>query len=312
VLRELVLPQTHELHPRVPQLPPHPQFLPDDGGPRRVVVLADVEDGRHFECPAVLSLPNSVFYLVVVLEVEAAVVDAAQEVFPLNVVAGGEFGGLRVEGAGPFGDDSCIAVDVVADARPVHLDGLEQPPVFLLVLAEPIEEDVDLAVLDDVDAFLPQRLQQLFLGRVERLLEAAGHAGLHLLGPAAEEEDAGLDDGQRLIAHHHVAQLLVELRQQVVLVLGRQLGHCALVGHQVPLGAADQTPLQAVVALHLVERYQVLLEVLLFGADGRQRVSDLVDEEPEDNDSFVIEKIPKNSTSMTTMTSVLFLGVMSP
>jgi hypothetical protein len=155
-------------------------------------VLADVEHGGRLVGLAELGLVDPALDLVVVLEVHLVVVGALQEGLPVQEEAGGELGRHCIQGAGPQGEDCGVAVDVLADGVAVpHADGLEQSSVLLTVVTEAAAVDTHLATLDDVDALFADRLQESLVGRVECALQLAGHLGLHLLRPPAQEEDGG-------------------------------------------------------------------------------------------------------------------------
>jgi hypothetical protein len=74
-------------------------------------------------------------------------------------------------------------------------DCFQKTPIFLAIVAKPIAVYIDLASLDNIDALLPDWLKESLIGRIERLLQFAGHLGLHVLRPSAKEEDGGFDDG---------------------------------------------------------------------------------------------------------------------
>jgi hypothetical protein len=69
----------------------------------------------------------------------------------------------------------------------------------VLVAAVSIHGNIDPTALDDVDPWEAVCSDEFFVGGEEALLESAGDLGLEVLGPVAEEEDAALDDGERVL-----------------------------------------------------------------------------------------------------------------
>ena len=78
------------------------------------------------------------------------------------------------------------------------VDHFQQFSVFL-VAAVAVHEHIDASVLYYIHARRPVCCDQFFVGSEESFFEALSYFGLHVLGPMTEEEDAGLDDGERVL-----------------------------------------------------------------------------------------------------------------
>lgn len=172
-------------------------FDDDDSGGYEV--FADVFDGRRFPLLAEGGLVDAALDFVEVLEVVHVLPHAVQELLFRHRVGRGELLRHRLQPHRPVREDRRVAVDVVGDVGVAGgVDDLEEAAV-VLVAAVAVHGDVDAAALDDVDARQAVGGDELLVGREEALLEAAGDLGLQLLGPVAEEEDAALDDGERVL-----------------------------------------------------------------------------------------------------------------
>lgn len=78
------------------------------------------------------------------------------------------------------------------------VDHFQQFSVFLIA-AVAVHEHVDASVLYYVHARRPIRSNELFVGSEESLLESLSYFRLHVFGPMTEEENAGLNDGERVL-----------------------------------------------------------------------------------------------------------------
>lgn len=162
-------------------------------------MFADVLDGGGFPLLAEGGLVDAALDFVEVLEVVDVLPHAVQELLARHRVRRGELLGHGLEAHCPVRKDGRVAVDVVGDVGVARgVDHLQQSPV-VLVAAVAVHRDVDPPALDDVDPREAVGRDQLFVGGEEALLEAAGDLGLQVLGPVAEEEDAALDDRERVL-----------------------------------------------------------------------------------------------------------------
>ena len=128
-----------------------------------------------------------------VFEVEDVVVDDGEEGLLLDVVAGSGLLGDCLEVDGEGGDHEGVAEAVVADlSLGSDLEGAQSVAEALLVAAT-ADLELDLALLDDVEALLAKGLVELLLGGEQQVREAGGDQVLEGLAPAAEEEDGGVD-----------------------------------------------------------------------------------------------------------------------
>ena len=78
------------------------------------------------------------------------------------------------------------------------VDHFQQFSVFL-VAAVAVHEHIDASVPYYIHARCPVCRNQFFVGSEEPLLESLSYFGLHVFGPMTEEENAGFDDGERVL-----------------------------------------------------------------------------------------------------------------
>jgi hypothetical protein len=78
------------------------------------------------------------------------------------------------------------------------VDNFEQFTVFLVAPVS-VHEDVNTTSLHYIDPARSIGSNQLLVGREEPLLESFGYLRLHVLGPVAEEEDAGFDNSKGVL-----------------------------------------------------------------------------------------------------------------
>ena len=162
-------------------------------------MFANVFDGGGLPLLAEGGLVDTALDLVEVLEVVYVLPHAVQKFLASHRVGRSELLRHRLQTHRAVRKHSRVAIDVVGHLAVLcGVDDLEQSAV-VLVTAVAVHRDVDAAALDDVDARQAVSSDQFLVGREEALLEPAGDLGLQVLGPVAEEEDAALDDGERVL-----------------------------------------------------------------------------------------------------------------
>lgn len=87
----------------------------------------------------------------------------------------------------------------------MDLDILHESAVLAAVVAKSITVNLYLATFYNINPLFSNRLEKPFIGGVKRFLQLAGHVSLHILGPPAKEENAILDNGQRLLIDDHAS-----------------------------------------------------------------------------------------------------------